>query len=351
MKSLPIILMFFWGNQLFAQILPDSATTSSQKMASYLQLKFKNSSQQLAVLYQWIIANIKYDKDSALFFNYTSNHEEKIAATLRRRRDVCENYASLMADVATKLNITAFVVHGYPAHANKNKDNSHSWVAIKNNNEWLLCDPTWDAQMNSTNFYMISPTTFIQTHIPFDPLWQLLENPVDYKTNGKKFMYADSADYFLKLDSLQQLIATEYRIKKSTAQNSMTQNWQGFTKMNRAIIAGEKDEQLYNKAVEMFNKANNVYNFFVEYRNNDFQPLKTKDSIKAMLQPISHLLQESLRNIDELGKWNENFQYNPETLLLKIAALKTKVEEQQSFAERHFSNKPNATMNALLLKK
>jgi len=104
----------------------------------------------------------------------------------------------------------------------------------------------------------------------------------------------------------------------------------------------------------MFNKANNVYNFFVEYRNNDFQPLKTKDSIKAMLQPISHLLQESLRNIDELGKWNEkneNFQYNPETLLLKIAALKTKVEEQQSFAERHFSNKPNATMNALLLKK
>lgn len=337
MKCLPVLLFLFFLQSAHAQYIPDSATVSAEKMAGYLQYTYKDPSTQLQTLYGWITRNIRYDKDSAMYFNWSADHTTKIAATLRRRKGVCENYASLMADIAARLNIRAWVVHGYPSYANGNKDNSHSWVAIQQNDDWFLCDPTWDAQAAAEKYFMLAPADFIQTHIPFDPMWQLLEHPQYYKTFTGKFMYKDSVQTFLAMDSLQQFMATERRIKNTGNQNSMTNNWQRLNRMNIAVIAGEKDEQLYNDAVSALNKANALFNQFVQYRNQQFTPVKPDTEIKNMLQPIAGLLKEAEAQLRKLGSITANYQYDPEMIRQRIATLEKKTIAQQNFLNIYFA--------------
>lgn len=340
MKSLPVILLVLCLQHAKGQAVPDSVTGSAAEFAGYLQSRYNEPSDRLRTLYSWITANIQYDKDSAMYFNWSADHATKISATLRRRKGVCENYASLLADIAGRLNIPAYVVHGYPAYADKNKDNSHSWVAVQQKGEWFLCDPTWDAQTGAEKYYMQLPADFIQTHIPFDPMWQLLEHPQQYKTGGTKFMYRDSVSAYLQMDSLQQLLATERRIKSAANQNSMTKNWQSFNRMNIAIIAGEKDEELYNAAVALLNKANVYFNAFVQYRNQQFMPAKTDAEINTMLQPVAPLLKEAADKLKEMGKITENFQYDPETIRQRITALEKRTAEQQNFLRLYFAAAP-----------
>lgn len=341
MKCLPVICLLLFPVFLQAQHIPDSATSSAGKFADYLQQQYNNPSEKLEALYSWITSTIRYDKDSAMYFNWNAGHDAKIAATLRRRKGVCENFASLFVDIAGRLNIPAYVVHGYPAWSDKNKDNSHSWVAIQHKEEWYLCDPTWDAQSAAAEkYYMVSPAAFIRTHIPFDPLWQLLEQPVHYKTAGSTFMYKDSVQAFLQLDSLQQFLAAERRMKNLTAQNNMTKNWQSYNRMNVAIIAGQNDETLYNTAVELLNRAGKYLNDFIRYRNAAFQPQKPGEEIKQMLSPIAPLLKEAKSKIAAMGKLADNFQYDPGTILQRIISLEKRTGEQVDFLNAYMAAQP-----------
>lgn len=341
MKCLLLYCLLLSPFCMQAQHIPDSVTYSPEKFAGYLQARFTGRSSQLNALYSWITANIRYDKDSAMYFNWNADHATKISATLRRRKGVCENFASLFADIAGRLSIPAYVVHGYPAWSENNKDNSHSWVAVQHNGEWYLSDPTWDAQPGGREkYFMITPEDFIRTHIPFDPLWQLLEKPVHYPLAATKFMYKDSVQAFLQMDSLQQFLAAERRINNSTAQNSMTKNWQSHNRMNVAIIAGQNDETLYNEAVGLLNRAGSYLNNFIQYRNAVFMPQKPAEEIKQMLSPIAALLTSAKNKIAGIGKQAENFQYNTASLLQKIMSVEKRTAEQLDFLHRYTITSP-----------
>jgi len=337
MKCLPVFLFILFAHGTKAQYVPDSVTYSPGKFAAYLQSQYKDPSEGLRTLYSWIRNNISYSKDSAMYFNCSVDHNSKIAATLRRRKGVCENFAALLADVGHRLGINTYVVHGYAAYVDKNTDNSHSWVAVQQQGEWYLCDPTWDAQSASEKYYMVEPSAFIQTHIPFDPLWQLMEKPHNYANGGTKFMYKDSVIAFLQLDSLQQLLATARRTKISGDQGRNAKTWQSYNRMNIAVIAGEKDEQLYNEAVGLLNKANQHFNSFVQYRNQQFTPLKTDAEIKEMLSPVEPLLKEAKEKLNNMGKITDNFQYDPGSLLVRLSSLEKRIADQQQFLQHYFS--------------
>ena len=331
MKCLPALCLFLMPYFSLAQRVPDSVTYSPDTFARYLQGTQAAPSDQLSVLYGWIKENIAYSKDSFMYFNWNAGSEDKVSATLRRRKGVCENFAALFADISGRLGFRSIVVHGYPALGNKTQDNSHSWVAIQQNQEWYLCDPTWDAQSGGEKYYMKQPAEFIQTHIPFDPLWQLMEKPLNYDTRGGKFMFRDSVTAFLQLDSLEQIFAAERRITNSGFKNNMTVNWQRHNQMNVAIIAGEADMKSYNAAVAYLNSANKYFNAFVQYRNAQFNPVKPDEEIKAMLLPIDPLLRKAESSLKSMGKLRDNFQYDPGLLFERIANLEKKLYEQNLF--------------------
>ena len=329
--------------QSFSGYIPTQATNSTKSIADYVIANYKTDAEKLSVVYHWVTNNIRYDKDSMYNINWATDLGTKAAATLRRRKGVCENYASIFTDIILKCGIPSYVVSGYTNQAGFGKNTGHSWSAVFLNNKWLLCDPTWDVGFgNSNNYFLINPEAFIDSHTPFDPLWQLLPQPY----TGKKFkadnnLHPDvneEVQSFLQLDSLQQLEASSQRMLKLNKQTEQQQNWRSYVKMQIAIVHGEEDMNLYNAAVADLNNANKIFNNFVQYRNNQFTPNKSEAQINALLEPIYGLLTFAKTNLNKIGKVVQNDQYNTELILQKIASLTQRVKEQKDFLKNYFAN-------------
>ncbi|MCC6288339.1 MAG: transglutaminase domain-containing protein [Chitinophagaceae bacterium] len=312
---------------------------SAASLAIYFQSLYKNKIDQLQAAYNWVASHIKYDYDSSYYFN-TLDHEAKITATLRRRKGVCENFAVLFADLAARMNIPSFVIHGYAPAAATGKNAAHSWCAVYVNNDWYLCDPTWDAGLPAGNNYFLGTASqYISSHIPFDPIWQLMEKPVGYKRakNNTIFNYKDSIANFLKSDSLQQYMAIDRRMKQMNTDKELFRVWQSYNRMHIVIIAEEDNMNLYNAAVADLNNATALFNEFVEYRNNKFFPAKTDKEIEKMLDPINAMVAHAKDKINKIGLIVENFQYNTSALQSKLDNLLKRSEEQKLFLKKYLT--------------
>ncbi|MEO6730843.1 MAG: transglutaminase domain-containing protein [Ferruginibacter sp.] len=329
-----------------ARYIPEMQTKSTASIASYINSNFKTDQEKIRAIYTWVVTNIRYDTDSMLPINWSLYPEERNAATLRRRKGVCENYAALFTDIAQKSGFQSFVVSGHTRYAGLANSAGHSWSAVNLQEQWYLCDPTWDAShAGNTQWFLVSPAQFIETHVPFDPLWKLLEHPeaaYDFrkevsKRNRPAYNFKDSVKIFLQLDSLQQLEASTRRIRQAGLENERQKNWVNYNQMKIAIIYGEKDMDLYNSAVADLNKANAVFNDFIHYRNNRFSPAKTDEQMNSLLAPIAGLLASAWKKIDQMGRVVENFQYDTGTLKERLTALKLKTEDQKNFLKQYVS--------------
>jgi hypothetical protein len=328
---------------------PKTVIYSTGQIAQYIEQHFTGNKEKIRAAYRWVTANIAYDKDSMLPINWSKNSTDKIAATLRRKKGVCDNFASVYTDILLKMNIRSFVVHGFTKGSGSPFNGAHSWCAVHLGQQWYLCDPTWDAAYTGiARYFLISPAQFIETHYPFDPLWQLLPQPLSLKEfehafmNGEKnkmyFNVTDSVNIFLALDSLQQLEAAARRMKTAGLNQESLKTWYAYNQMNIAIIYGEQDMQLYNAAVADLNKANAFLNAFIEYRNQLFKPAKTDSATRNMLQPVSGLINDALKKTAAIGLAKENFQYDTALLYERIKAVKKRLEEQNNFLKNYFES-------------
>lgn len=349
-KTILLLLIVFKFNTIFGQKipeLPEQATESSLAIADFIQQQQLPDISKIAAVYNWVTQNIRYDTDSLYYFNWNCDHETRVAATLRRRKGVCENYAGLFSDILSKMNIPSFVVHGYGKQSGLS---GHAWVAVKQQEEWLLCDPTWDAGNHPPKFFMIEPAIFIDTHMPYDPLWQLLPQPHAYKeykrghmTPSKKntsWNIKDSINNFLALDSIQRFEAANRRIAAAGLDDEMIIQWHKYNSMKIAIIRGEKYMYMYNNAVACLNKATAALNKFILYRNDQFKPSRPDAETNLMLSDADAWLLQAQKHISELAAAKDNFQYNPEGLEQQQGSIMRKLKLQQEFLQRYLSAKP-----------
>lgn len=325
--------------------VPDSVTYDGQSFANHLLFQYKTDEQRLYALYSWITSNIRYNSDSSYYYTFNGSQEEKVTAILRRRKGVCEQFATLLTEVSNLAGIRAYLVHGYAEAGAGSRNVAHSWCAIRLNNEWRLYDPTWDATRAQTGFryFKVSPEEFIHTHIPFDPMWQLLEKPIGFKlsSNAEKFRYRDTIDAFLQADSLGRLLSIDRRMKRMVSQKELFKIWHAYNRMQIAIIGNEEDMKWYNAAVDDLNMATDYFNAFIEYRNNHFKPAKTEQQINAMLQQVALRIEEAHKKIQQIGKITENFQYDTGSLTQRLTSLNKRREEQMEFLKKYFSQAPD----------
>jgi hypothetical protein len=326
--------------------IPENETYSTASIAAYLQSNFTTDKEKLLTAYLWVTANIRYDKDSMYNINWGPDPKVRVSSALRRRKGVCENFAAIFSDISAKCGIPSFVVTGYTLQSGAVKRAGHSWSAVCLDKEWLLCDPTWDAGPGGrTNFFLVTPTEFITSHMPFDPLWQLLQYPASNRefSRGNFFArkqeaplsVADSVAGFLQLDSLHQLEASLRRIKQAGLENDMVDVWRSYVNMKIAIVYEGQDMNLYNSAVADLNNANAIFNNFVEYRNSRFIPTKPDAEIRAMLDPIADIVSAAEKKLHQIGKSVENLQYDPVPIQKRLAALTLRVREQQHFLKQY----------------
>jgi hypothetical protein len=332
--------------------IPDTATHSVAQMARYVMGQHLAVPVKIHTLYNWVVHHIRYDTDSMYHYNWSKPNAIVAATTLRRRRGVCENYAALLKELLTACHIPAWVVTGYTRQPGGVNFNGHSWCAVAADDQWWLCDPTWQTTERIPHrWLMVAPADFLATHIPFDPMWQLQYHPISHKdfkmgrTEPKKaterFNFTDTLRAFWALDSLQQLEALARRMYQAGVGDGRLKLWHSYNEMKIAIIYGDKDMELYNTAVALFNNATGIFNGYVRYRNNLFLPARPDAELATLLVPIAGLMQEAEQHLGQMGKVVENFQYDTGALRERVNALRKKVQAQQDFLNRYLNTARN----------
>ena len=328
--------------------IPDSQANSTYGIARYVRSHFDSERNKVRAIYAWVTANIKYDKDSANIINSGINPEARITVALRRRKGVCENFAAIFNDICLKTGLTSFVINGYTKQSGNVDRTGHSWCAVFINKNWYLCDPTWDegSGMNS-KYFLVEPTEFIESHMPFDPLWQLLNYPISheqfysgniYKKNDiPYFNFSDSVNTYIQMDSLQKFQSTALRIQKHGIYNSRVKDNYNYIKMNIEMINQDKDVELYNSSVADLNDATTTLNKFIAYRNNQFTPEKTDAELQSLLDGLDNKLNSSLKKLDEVDKSPATLTLGTEQVRNRLNVLLEKIKEQKKFLNQYLN--------------
>ena len=345
MKWLLTFLIIFIVNNSFGQ--GRQSFKSTDEVAEYILSKYQHENEQIRAIYNWVVANFSYDEDSTFAINSSLDLSAKILVAFKKRKGVCDNISAIFNDICIKSGIQSFVINGYTKQGGIVDKSGHSWCAANVNKQWYLFDPTWDLGTSlSPNYFMGSPQDFILTHMPFDPIWQLLNYPVTHQQfygsgksakNNEFFNYPDSISSFLAMDSLGKLQTAAARIERYGMYNDRIKVNYQVIKMNIEIAHQEKEVVLYNAAIEELNAVTKTLNQFIEYRNNQFIPSKSDSDLMNLLNNIDEEIINSLNKLDQIDKSEAKLVMDTESERQRIAVLIKKIKDQKIFLNKYLS--------------
>lgn len=220
---------FFWGLTLFSPWVlsaqnyasvdklalntPPSKTASVKILSDYLCAEQPDETHKIRAIYAWITLNIAY---------FDSTDEDELWATpehikrqnpeqvLRNQNAVCQGFANLFCALAKEAGIPCEVATGLVKNADGTVERiGHAWAVARVENQWHLFDPTWAVPAPGLNrwivkepFFKADPERFLLQHLPDDPVWQLLNNPI----TEEQFRNLDDEAIleFIRLEPLQQ---------------------------------------------------------------------------------------------------------------------------------------------------
>ncbi len=354
LKTALLSLLFFVGLFTKAQVynldqvdnrmheIPFQKTFSTKEIADFINQNFISEKNKVRAAYFWVAYNIAYNKDSANIINLgVLTQQQKINAALRRKKGVCENFAAIFNDICRQTGINSFIVDGYTKQHGRIDDAGHAWCAVKVEGVWLLCDPTWDAGVSITKYFLAMPEEMIQSHMPYDPMWQLLENPLSHarfykgdvynKTKEMLFNYSDSLTTYFGLDSLQKLKVVLARIQKGGLYNKMITERTLLLRMHIEIIRQDKDATDYNTSIADIKNAGNLYNSFIEFRNKKFLSLKANEDPGNLLKQAEQKIHDAKNKLAAIEKSEAVLKFSVDEVQEKINTLSMLIKEQKDF--------------------
>ncbi len=340
-----------------AVAIPDSVTRSPGQLSDYLSAHTTTNRDFVKQLFTWITANVRYDVASMYKPGLYKDTADAALKTLVQRQGVCQGYASLYYEVCRKAGIPVYLVSGY-TQINGNPGNaSHAWVAVNIDNTWYLTDPTWGAGgiMNGQyvpkvnwNYFLVQPAVYIKTHVPFDPLFQLLEHPYrqeELRDNNwtaaavrPVFHYQDSLAIYNKEDQLTRYQHAADRIERNGITNTFTgmelqHLQQAAAAVRQNAVNGVVNQ--YNSSGSHYNIAVNRFNEYVAFRNAQFKPAVPDEEIRRMVDSIAAPLQLSKQELTGLESADASLEQNIKALHDSQEGLEKRVEEEQAFVTKY----------------
>lgn len=245
MKTLPIIFLLVCFLQLQAQVSDfshidfkkaDNIATLNKgnhldnlpELAYHLTANLTTDVERFRAIYKWVSENIandyglylknkhkreRFKNDSIKFRIWNDNFRKKLfKKLLKQRKTICTGYAYLIKELAELANIECEIVQGYGRVSTTDIENlnlpNHSWNAVKLNNKWYLCDPTWASGIPNpeTNqfkfqyndgFFLAHPKLFAVNHFPVDAKWWLLDGDIPLFENflASPIIYGKAYEY------------------------------------------------------------------------------------------------------------------------------------------------------------
>lgn len=169
---------------------PPEVELSITALARYLVKPARDDLEKVRAIYRWITDRITYDVDDFLGGRPGVCDPE---AVLKQRIALCDGYSRLFKSMCDDAGIEAAVIKGldkgwgYTPGKVFGDAPTHSWNAVKLSGAWYLLDLTWAAGTVKNNgfvkklnefYYLTRPDQFVFNHLPADPRWQLLGDPL-----------------------------------------------------------------------------------------------------------------------------------------------------------------------------
>jgi Transglutaminase-like superfamily len=288
------------------ELVPDSSTHSAAGLARYITATFAAEADRARAAFSWVARHISYDRGNMYVLEFEREPAVVVQETLDKRRGVCRHYAELYATLTRLVGLKSYVVPGY---ASLRDPVGHAWCATRIDGQWYLMDPTWALERRLVNgkplvvmrndYYRMKPAAAIESHMPFDPLWQLLNaprTPMQFQMGtvppppARPFHYPDSVAAYEQQNELQRLRATNRRVQQNGVSSGLIFNYFSKNQVkehNYFIRLDNQQQATFNQCVYRFNAGIDKLNQFIDYYNHQFLPRKSDDELRQMLAAVA----------------------------------------------------------------
>jgi len=329
-----------------ASVPPNLKT--AEEIAVYLTKNLNNPTDKTRAIYYWISHNIRYDMEMLTSNKSVTTTQELVVDVLKRRQGVCANYAELFHTCCKSVGIESYVINGFTKFDGKLATISHAWNGVVIDGKYYFIDVTWAAGQEDNGkyihefndqYFLIQPSEFIKTHMPFDPIWQFSNNPLsnkEFESNNfaklnkpSDYNFSDSIKSLISLKPIDKLIRETSRITKSGLTNSLVRE---FASMNQQNIVTLK----YNQGIEFLNKSVEDFNFYILSKNKQFDGTNMKDEkILEILSDSRKNLEAAENEIKFLNSDNGNINRMIKDMEISINNMKTKLVVEDTFTAKY----------------
>jgi hypothetical protein len=336
--------------------IPKSSTKNSKSIADYIATNFKSENEKLRASFFWVASNISYDLANMENIEFGDTSEQKIDKTLTSRKGVCIHYAELFNAIVSQLGFECKIIEGYTKQFGKVASLSHAWCAVKSEGKWWLVDPTWGAgSVNNgvftkklNNFYFKTPPkAMLETHMPYDYLWQLSRYPISnaefisgkVAVNSAKPVF-NFAEEIEKLKQKTEEVKLFECIGRVEANGVSTKLIKDYLENKKQQLSGKRNNQAVEKLnliVEESNAATAMFNDFIFYRNKKFKPTLSDDTIREMIAAPKAKVLKCQKDLDGIGTLSDSNRLTLNAFRKNLAELLLQIEEQEKFVNEYLS--------------
>ncbi|PRZ24989.1 transglutaminase domain-containing protein [Flavobacterium granuli] len=350
--------------------MPLAYAQSMDSVSHYIKSNFETESDKIRAVFYWTANTISYDTENMFLVNFEEKPQDRVVKILNTKKGICVDYANVFKEIANLLGMKTFVVQGYVKTNGVVNNLAHVWNAAKIDDKWYLFDPTWGSgyvingvftRRINNEYFKADPEIMINTHMPFDYLWQFREYPIGNQEfiNGvylgddtkQKFDFVNEIIRLESLSRVDQCKESIVRIEKGGMKNQHVS--QAYISKKRELmfeednvrrVKFEKVQAKFREVANQFSMSIVQLNNFIDYRNKRFQPPLPDKEIKRMIQePIDRLLdtKDSILYLEE--NIDEQNRVNLEGLKSSIAQTLERSDKHLQFVKTYLATKSGST--------
>ena len=353
------------------QAIPESQKKSSKDIANYIKGKFSSEESQIKAAYYYVISTVSYDVNHEFTVNLVISDDEMVSKTIATKKGVCIHYAKFFKDIITQLGYNCQVISGYTKKDNILADQSHAWNAIKmKDGNWYVFDPTWDSGFKqngkfvrrlSSKYYKTKPLVMLQSHMPFDYMWQFLNYPISEQNfidgnfqqdkNQQVFDYDETIKTFLTLSENEQLAGLKERMIQTGYKNKLAKERFEILKKQLEVYSLNANVKELNTITNKYNEGIKLFNDFIYYRNAQFRPLKEDKEILEMIQNPLDIFEECSDKVYKLGFVGQDNLYDLNKFKRGLIDIIEEAKKHKSFVKEYLTKSTKERKKMFLIKK
>ncbi|MCW2118107.1 transglutaminase domain-containing protein [Flavobacterium sp. 7A] len=338
-------------------VIPADFITTTAKIATYINANFKTDEDKLRAVFYWTATNISYDVKNMLVDNSLETSQEKINNTLKSHQGVCIHYAEVFHAITTDLKIKNFIIDGMVKQGDKVNTLAHAWCAVEMDGKWFLADPTWGAggiqngifvKKLNNSYYKVAPSLMVESHLPFDYLWQFSASPITFdtfisnkitKTAAKvKFDFEQEIIRYQTLSEMDRFFEVVQRIENNGYKLPVVTAYLTVIKKNASAARLNSGVDKMNRLVTNYNQAIVYLNDLVVYRNKKFNPIISDEDLVLKARESKEKLTKCQEDVYAIGDVGAENKVALSTLKRQINDALHNSEEQYQFVQDYLKH-------------